>query len=226
MQRSAVYIVVPAYNEAATVRDVVRELHSEFPNVIVVDDGSMDGTSAQARSAGATVLQHLLNRGQGAALQTGIDYCLRRGADVVVTFDADGQHRTGDVLRLVEALEKGDADIAVGSRFLDQRSKVPLLRRWLLRMAAQFMRLTSGVALTDAHNGLRAIRRRAAERIHLTIDGMAHASEIIDQIYRLELKVIEVPVVIHYSEYSVRKGQSSLAAFRIAFDYLMKRIFR
>lgn len=224
--RDGIYVVIPAYNEATAVYDVVRGVRDEFPNVVVVDDGSRDATGSEARRAGATVLRHLLNRGQGAALQTGIDYSVRHGADVVVTFDADGQHRTQDVMRLIEALESKEADIAIGSRFLELRSNVPMLRRIMLRVAARFMRFTSGVALTDAHNGLRAIRRSAAERIHLTIDGMAHASEIVDQIYRLKLKVTEVPVVIHYSEYSVAKGQSSLAAFRIAFDYLMKRIFR
>lgn len=221
-----VFIVVPAYQEAFAIHDVVRQLGTEFPNIIVVDDGSTDATSVEARRAGATVMRHLLNRGQGAALQTGIDFCLRRGAEVIVTFDADGQHRAEDVARLIEALGKKEADIAIGSRFLDLRSNVPMFRRFTLRVAARFMRMTSGVALTDTHNGLRAMRRAAAERIHLTIDGMAHASEIVDQIYRLKLKMVEVPVVIHYSEYSVAKGQSSLAAFRIAFDYLMKRIFR
>ncbi len=225
-RRDGIYVVIPAYNEATAVYDVVRRLREEFPSVVVVDDGSRDATSSEAQRAGATVLRHLINRGQGAALQTGIDYSVRHGAEVIVTFDADGQHRADDVARLLEALEKNDADIAVGSRFLDLRSNVPLIRRMLLRVAARFMRMTSGVALTDAHNGLRAMRRATAERIHLTIDGMAHASEIIDQIYRLNLKVTEVPVVVHYSEYSVRKGQSNLAAFRIAFDYLMKRIFR
>jgi polyprenyl-phospho-N-acetylgalactosaminyl synthase len=224
--RDGIYVVIPAYNEATAVYDVVRGVREEFLNVVVVDDGSTDATSSEARRAGATVLRHMLNRGQGAALQTGVDYSVRRGAEVVVTFDADGQHRPEDVTRLIEALEKNDADIAIGSRFLDLRSNVPMFRRFTLRVAARFMRMTSGVALTDAHNGLRAMRRAAAERIHLTIDGMAHASEIVDQIYRLKLKVVEVPVVIHYSEYSVAKGQSSLAAFRIAFDYLMKRIFR
>lgn len=221
-----VFIIVPAYNEAASIHRVLEEVRAVFLNVVVVDDGSTDATSFEARRAGATVLRHVLNRGQGAALQTGIEYCLRRGADVVVTFDADGQHRTEDVSKLIEALEKTGADIAIGSRFLEVRSNVPTFRRFTLRLAALFMRMTSGVALTDAHNGLRAMRRRAAEQIHLTIDGMAHASEIIDEIYRNKLKVTEVPVVIHYSEYSVAKGQSSLAAFRIAFDYLMKRIFR
>ena len=224
--RGDVYIVVPAYNEASAVQGVVRELRSQFLNVVVVDDGSHDATASEASGAGAIVLRHVLNRGQGAALQTGIDFSVRRGADVVVTFDADGQHRVEDVDRLIDALEKEGADIAIGSRFLELRSSVPALRRLMLRVATRFMRFTSGVALTDAHNGLRAMRRSAATRIHLSIDGMAHASEIVDEIYRLKLRVTEVPVVIHYSEYSRRKGQSSLAAFRIAFDYLMKRIFR
>jgi polyprenyl-phospho-N-acetylgalactosaminyl synthase len=224
--RGGVYVVVPAYNEGSAVFDVVRELQSHYPNVVVIDDGSHDATATEARRAGATVLRHVLNRGQGAALQTGIDFCVRQGADVVVTFDADGQHRVEDVGRLVAALDKDNADIAIGSRFLELQSNVPALRRLMLRVATRFMRMTSGVALTDAHNGLRAMRGTAASRIHLTIDGMAHASEIVDQIYRLHLRVTEVPVVIHYSEYSLRKGQSSLAAFRIAFDYLMKRFFR
>lgn len=224
--RGGVYIVVPAYNEAAAVYDVVHELRTQYPNVVVVDDGSHDTTSAEAKRGGAIVLRHVLNRGQGAALQTGIDYCVQHGADIVVTFDADGQHRVEDVDRLIGALDKDNADIAIGSRFLELRSNVPALRRVMLRIATRFMRLTSGVALTDAHNGLRAMRGSAAARIHLSIDGMAHASEIVDQIYRQHLRVTEVPVVIHYSEYSLKKGQSSLAAFRIAFDYLMKRIFR
>lgn len=226
MQTGGIYIVVPAYNEAAALHEVVRELRSAFPNVVVVDDGSSDATAEEAGRGGAIVLRHVLNRGQGAALQTGIDYSVWRGAEFIVTFDADGQHRVEDIPRLIEALERDGADIAVGSRFLGLRSNVPAARRMLLRIAAQFMRLTSGVALTDAHNGLRAMRRTAATRINLTIDGMAHASEIIDQIRRLRLQVSEVPVVVRYSEYSLQKGQSGLAAFRIAFDYLMKRLFR
>ncbi|HUP45465.1 MAG TPA: glycosyltransferase family 2 protein [Thermoanaerobaculia bacterium] len=226
MEEGGIYIVVPAYNEEPAIHDVVRDLRALFPNVVVVDDGSADATAAEARRAGAVVVQHLLNRGQGAALQTGIDYSVGRGADIVVTFDADGQHRVEDIPRLIEALERHGSDVAIGSRFLGLESNMPAPRRLLLRTAARLMRVTSGVALTDAHNGLRAMRRGAAERIHLTIDGMAHASELVDQIDRLRLTVTEVPVVIHYSDYSLQKGQSGLAAFRIAFDYLMKRLFR
>ncbi|MEO6486569.1 MAG: glycosyltransferase family 2 protein [Thermoanaerobaculia bacterium] len=226
MDLSRVYIVVPAYNEASAVCDVVRELRGEFRLVVVVDDGSRDATAAEAARGGAIVLRHVLNRGQGAALQTGIEFCLIRGADIIVTFDADGQHRIEDVHRMLAALDSTGADLAIGSRFLDLQSNLPASRRLTLRIATRFMRLTSGVPLTDAHNGLRAIRRRAAQKIRITLDGMAHASELVDQIDRHGLTVTEVPVVIRYSEYSLRKGQSSLAAIRIAFDYLFKRIFR
>lgn len=224
--RSDVFIVVPAYNEQAVVRQVVAELRSEYANVVVVDDGSLDRTADEGRAAGAVVLRHVINRGQGAAIQTGIDYSLRRGAEFIVTFDADGQHRPEDVRRALHALETSGAEVAIGSRFLELRSEVPIVRRFVLRAATRFMRMTSGVVLTDAHNGFRVLRRSAAKRLRITLDAMAHASEIIDQISRLGLRVVEVPVVIRYSEYSRRKGQSSLAAVRIAFDYLFKRLFR
>ena len=223
---SRVFVVVPAYNEASVVHEVVRGIRAEFPRVVVVDDGSADNTASEASRAGAVVLRHVLNRGQGAALQTGIEYSLRRGAEIVVTFDADGQHRPEDVRRMLEVLDQSGADIAIGSRFLDLQSNLPMTRRLTLRVATRFMRLTSGVPLSDAHNGLRAIRRVAAGKIRFTLDGMAHASEIVDIIDRHGFRVVEVPVVIRYSEYSMRKGQSSLAAIRIAFDYLLKRIIR
>jgi glycosyltransferase involved in cell wall biosynthesis len=245
-----VFVVVPAYNEGSAVYGVIAELVSHYPNVVVVDDGSHDETAAEARRAGAKVVRHALNRGQGAALQTGIEYALRRNAQVIVTFDADGQHRVEDIAALVNALEQTHADVAIGSRFLDddiargddhdtpaqehgqrttengQHTTIPPLRRLTLRLAVRFMRLTSGVALTDAHNGLRAFRREAARKIRITLDGMAHASELVDQISEHRLKVTEVPVVIRYSDYSMNKGQSSAAAFRIAFDYLIQRWFR
>lgn len=224
LPRGQVYIVIPAFNEADAIREVVAAVVRQFANVIVVDDGSGDATAAEARRGGAVVLRHSVNRGQGAALQTGFEFALARGAERIVSFDADGQHRVDDIAPLLEALE--GADVAIGSRFLALRSNVPFPRRMLLRCAAIFMRMTTGVRLTDAHNGLRAMNRRAAEKIRLTIDGMAHASEFVDLIRRNGLIVVEVPVVVNYSEYSMRKGQSSFAAFRIAFDYLMKRLFR
>jgi len=219
-----VFAVIPAFNEGDSIGGVVSELATRGLEVVVVDDGSTDGTAENARAAGATVLRHELNRGQGAALQTGISYCLERGAEIVVTFDADGQHAVDDVPRLIAPLRRGEAEVALGSRFLGDPSAVPGSRRALLRAAVAFTRVASGVRLTDAHNGLRAFSRRAASCIDLKLDRMAHASEIIDQIRRSGFRFVEVPVRVRYTAYSRRKGQSSLAALRIAADYLLGRL--
>lgn len=225
-ERESVIVVVPAYNEAATISGVVSELRAAGLEVVVVDDGSADDTASRARGAGCMVLRHAVNRGQGAALQTGIEFALERDATVIVTFDADGQHRVEDIRKLVDALREKNADVAIGSRFLSPGSNVPWRRRIVLRAAILFTHAVSGIALTDAHNGLRAFRREAASRIRLTLDGMAHASELVDQMQAQRLRIVEVPVVIRYTHYSMNKGQSGTAAFRIAFDYLVKRLFR
>ena len=220
------YFVVPAYNEVVTIGRVVREIRAVYPHVVVVDDGSADATGEEARAAGATVLRHAVNRGQGAALQTGITYALRCGAQCLVTFDSDGQHQVADVAALVEPIREGTAEVVLGSRFLRPAHRVPRLRRFLLRGAVVFTWAVTGVRLTDAHNGLRAFSRRAAERIDIRLDRMAHASELIDQIRKMGLSYVEVPVEIHYTRYSRAKGQRATAAARIAFDYLFEKMFR
>ncbi len=224
--RDKVYVVIAAYNEAAAIGHVVGELRAVCPHVVVVDDGSADETWQQARAAGAVVLRHLLNRGQGAALQTGISYALEQGAEVIVTFDADGQHRPQDIPPLVAPIAAGEVDICLGSRFLEHADSVPLGRRIMLIGAIVFTRLTSGLKLSDAHNGLRAFSRRAAERFDIQLDRMAHASELIDQVRSSGLPYREVPVQIRYTDYSLAKGQRSTAALRVAVDYLIGRLLR
>jgi len=182
IERQDVFIVIPAYNEATTIRQVIRELIEFFPHVVVVDDGSSDDTFLEALSSGATLLQHVINLGQGAALQTGIEYSLRAGACVIVTFDADGQHCSDDVSKLVKPIFRGQAEIVLGSRFLGRAENIPPLRWFLLKGAILFTRLASGVSLTDVHNGLRAFSRKAAKNLDIKINRMAHASELIDQI--------------------------------------------
>jgi glycosyltransferase involved in cell wall biosynthesis len=224
--RRTVFVVIAAYNESAAIGKVVRELLPTCPNVVVVDDGSWDDTWREARDAGALVLRHLLNRGQGAALQTGITYALGRGAEVIVTFDADGQHRPEDIPAMVAPIASGAVDICLGSRFLEHAQAVPLGRRLLLMGAIVFMRLTSGLKLSDAHNGLRAFSRRAAASFDVQLDRMAHASELIDQVRSSGLPYREVPVQIRYTDYSLAKGQRSSAALRVALDYLIGRLLR
>lgn len=192
----------------------------------MVDDGSSDGTAQVARLAGARLLRHALNRGQGAALQTGLDWALARGADAVVTFDADGQHRVEDIETLLAPIRAGTHDYVLGSRFLGRAEGLPAARRLILRLAVLFSRWVSGLPVSDAHNGLRAFSRRGARRLSIRLDRMAHASELLDQIRASGLPWIEVPVAVRYSEESLAKGQRSSAAVRILFDYLFARWFR
>jgi glycosyltransferase involved in cell wall biosynthesis len=221
---AGVWVVVPAYNEARVIAEVIAGLKPDAHRIVVVDDGSSDSTAEMAAECGAAVLRHPINLGQGAALQTGIEFALARGAELIVTFDADGQHRTADVARLIDALEAERADFALGSRFLGSAVNIPPLRRMLLRAATLFTRLTTGLALTDAHNGLRAMTRRGALRIRLRQNRMAHASEILGQIAASGLKYVEVPVTIDYSSYSRAKGQRSGDLIVILLDLFARRL--
>ena len=215
------WIVIPAFNEGAVIGSVVAAVRDRYLNVVVVDDCSRDHTGTIARSAGATVLRHPINLGQGAALQTGIRYALSAGAEHIVTFDADGQHRVEDIASLLDTQSRTNADVVLGSRFLGQAENIPPRRRMVLKAAVVFTRLTSGVKLTDAHNGLRLLTRSAAEQIRITQNRMAHASQIIEQIHKLGLTVAEAPVNIVYTEYSLRKGQKVGNAFTVLSELLV-----
>jgi polyprenyl-phospho-N-acetylgalactosaminyl synthase len=214
-------IVVPAWREATAIADVVVRLRAAGWNVLVVDDGSPDDTAARAIACGASVIRHPVNLGQGAALQTGFEYVRRHAFAHVVTFDADGQHRAEDVAALVSALRSG-ADLALGSRGLGGTVGASWARRWLLRCATWVSNRISGVRLTDAHCGLRAIRVDALQHLSLSCDGMAHASELLARARRARLHIVEVPVVVHYTAYSSAKGQRAWAAIRILWDVLVR----
>jgi glycosyltransferase involved in cell wall biosynthesis len=178
LSRAQVFVVIPAHNEATVIARVVSEVAGAGYAAVVVDDGSSDATPDQARAAGATVIRHPFNLGQGAALQTGIEYALAQPAKCIVTFDADGQHRVSDIARLAEALARERADFALGSRFLGQAPNLPPLRHLILQAATLFTRLTTGLEVTDTHNGLRAMTLRGAAAIKLRQNRMAHASEL------------------------------------------------
>lgn len=222
--RNGVYVVIAAYNEATCIEGVICDVRERFPNVVVVDDGSSDETLKAIRRATPLALRHAINRGQGAALQTGIDFALKLGAQYIVTFDADGQHCVEDIPAMLAPIVQGECDITLGSRFLREGTSVPTARRITLRLGILFTRIFSRVSLTDTHNGFRAFSRRAAQRIDITIDRMAHASELIDQIHASGLPYKEVPVVIRYTDYSMQKGQSSRGAIQIAINYLVSRV--
>jgi len=218
------WIVIPAFNEGPVIGQVVAAVRAQYRHVVVVDDCSSDETGLAALRAGAVVLRHPVNLGQGAALETGIRYVLSQGAEYIVTFDADGQHRVDDIAVLVDRQRETGADVVVGSRFLGTVQGMPPLRRIVLKLAVMYMRLTSGVPMSDAHNGFRLFTRQAAERIRIRQNRMAHASEIVEQIGEMGLSVCEAPVTIIYTEHSLRKGQRLSNAFNIVWDMIIARL--
>lgn len=215
--------IVPAYNESLMIGSVVRNLLQHVDEVVVVDDGSHDGTGDVAREAGATVLSHKLNRGQGAALETGHAYARARGVSLVLHFDGDGQFDASDIPHARLALEKAQADILFGSRFIDTRSNVPFVKKYLLFPAGKlFHRITVGVTLTDLNNGFRLLTAHALNAIFLTQDGMAHATEILSLTKDQHLRYIEYPVKVEYREY----GQGAMSAVNIIKDLMMAKFLQ
>lgn len=225
---STVFVVVPAYNECRVIRDTMRPLIEMGYSVVVVDDASTDGTASALKGLPVYILRHRINRGAGAATQTGMSFALAQGARYIVHFDADGQHRAEDIPVLLAPLLAGQADVVMGSRFMRpaDRAAVPRARRLLLRGGVIFNGLLTGMWLTDAHIGLRAFTADAAARIDIRERGFAHGSEILQQIKRAKVRCIEQPTMVSYTAYSMAKGQSALNAVRIVFDLLLRRILR
>lgn len=217
--------VIPAFNEEDRIADAVRDAARFVDDVVVVDDCSKDRTYGRAFQAGAHVLRHIINRGQGASLQTATDYAIEKlGAEIIVHFDADGQMMGEEIPMMCEPIEKGEADIVLGSRFLGKKTNVPALRRLVLLGGLWFTKIVSGITTTDTHNGFRALSREAAGKLRITLDRMAHASEILDLIQIHKLRYVERPVTIRYTADTLKKGQSSLGALVIVKDFIEKRL--
>lgn len=214
---SGVWIIVPAFNEAQAVGDVVADLRSVFAHVVCVNDGSSDDTADVALRAGAHVVSHPVNLGQGAAIQTGVEYARRQpGAQFFATFDADGQHRIPDVLAMLARLSRGDVDVVIGTRFGGPTaSRPPAAKRLILRAAATLSPSSRRLGLTDSHNGLRVFNRTVADNLNLTMNGMSHAGEFIKLIDENHWRVAEEPVEILYTDYSMAKGQPLLNGVKI-----------
>lgn len=221
-----VFVVVPAYNEARVICATLQSLVARGYSVVLVDDGSTDDTAQLASGLPVYVLRHRVNLGQGAALQTGMTFAIQQGADIILHFDADGQHGVNDIEALIEPLCTGAADVVFGSRFMraaDSRG-LPLSRRVMLKGAILVNFLATGVWLSDAHNGFRAMTAAAARQLNLHENGFAHASEILWQVRRRHLRFVERPVTVKYTEYSLAKGQTIWNAFDILIDLFLGRL--
>jgi glycosyltransferase involved in cell wall biosynthesis len=218
------FVIVPAYNEEARIGAVVRAVRPLADRVIVVDDGSVDRTADAAAAAGARVVSHVINRGQGAALRTGTAAALAADAEVIVHFDGDGQHGAGSIEALIAPIRDGRADVVYGSRFMGVKSVgMPVSRRVLLWGARLFSTLVLGIprSFTDPQSGLRAMSAAAARDIRFTQDRMAHCSELLRNVSRSGYRAIEVPVKVLYTDETLSKGQKAVDALRIVWQLVM-----
>ncbi|ERJ46645.1 MULTISPECIES: glycosyltransferase family 2 protein [Corynebacterium] len=225
MKYSDVWLVIPCFNEATVIRDVIANARKTFPNIVAVDDGSKDGSPEQILAGGAHLVQHPVNLGQGAAIQTGVEYARAQpGARIFVTFDADGQHQVHDVENMIARLRQDDLDIVVGTRFgayERESSQVPLLKRIVLRIVVALSPKLKRLGLSDAHNGLRVMGHRFGNALQLRMNGMSHASEFVDIMGSGDWAVGEEPVDVLYTEYSMSKGQSLFNGVNILADGLL-----
>lgn len=219
-------LIVPVYNEGKVIKKVIEQALKEFPHIVCINDGSADNSAEEVLKTRATLINHPFNMGQGAALQTGIEYALRNPEiQYFVTYDADGQHQLKDVQSMLAYIKNHQVDIVIGSRFLGKAENISTLKKVILKMAIIFSNTATGLHLTDAHNGLRVFNRRFAEKINITMPDMSHATEIIQRIAETKTPYKELPTTIVYNEYTVVKSHNpNLNAVNIVFDTLLGKV--
>lgn len=213
-------VVLPAYNEATTIESVLRALQGTH-DVVVVDDGSSDGTGDVARALGVRVLGHVVNRGLGAALRTGFAYAIRDGSyEAVVTLDADGQHDPGEIPRVLAGLE-GGSDIVVGAR---ERIHMPRIRQVYNAIGGVISVGLFGGPMIDAQSGFRAFKVAKLREMNLTTSRMEISSEIVAEAHRIGARIVEVPITVRYTTYSLSKGQSFIEGVRTLWRLVLKSL--
>lgn len=226
IDKNKVCILMTALNEETMIEEVLSGLIKRgYKNIVLVDDGSTDTTYKRAKRFPIIILRHIINRGKGAALQTGTEYILKRDYKVIVHFDADGQHNPDDIEKLIIPIFEEDIDVVFGSRFLGEVYGMPLLRKVILKGGIFFTNLLYGIKLTDVHNGMRAFKTDVFKKIVFTEDRFAYASELLEKIVKEGFKFKEVPVTIKYTDYSLAKGQKNINAINIFFRMIKRRFF-
>ncbi|PIN70371.1 hypothetical protein COV93_01815 [Candidatus Woesearchaeota archaeon CG11_big_fil_rev_8_21_14_0_20_43_8] len=220
------FVVLPAFNEEKSIGSVIKDLkRNNYRNIIVVDDGSVDKTSEIAKKEGVQVYKHLINRGLGGALGTGIKAAVQNGAEIVVTIDADGQHDISDIKKAIKPIQDGDADVVIGTRLADPKG-MPIIRKignWGFNCITY---LLFNIWTTDSQSGFRVFSKDAAKNIRIKTNRMEVSSEIINEIKRNRLRFTEVPIKVIYTDYSLQHGQSSLNAFKILVKLMFKKIMK
>lgn len=222
-----IFCIIPAFNEEEKIAKVIKDVFPFFDKIIIVDDGSFDNTYKEAKKSGVVVLRHLINRGQGAALETGNQYALKNGVDFVVHFDADGQFLSDEINDVLEPLKDDKYDIVFGSRFLGKKNNMPFFKKNILFPVARLINLFLGVKTTDPQSGFRAMNRKALEKIKIKNDGSAHCSEILSKAFKFKLKIKEIPITVLYDEFGQGifggKGKGS-GGIKIIKDLIIQKI--
>lgn len=218
-----IFIIVPAWNEAERIAPVLKSLVALPYQIVVVDDASTDATAEIVGRYSVVLLHHRINRDQGATLQTGNEYALRHGADIIVHFDADGQFLPGEIKDMIQPIVEEDYDIVFGSRFLGKKSIMPRFKKYIyFPLARLFNRVVLGVKFSDPQNGFRAMNRHAAELIIIEQDHSAHCSEIAAKAVAYKLKIKEVPVTVLYHHF----GRGFANGLKIVRDLLVSKIIK
>ncbi len=213
------FVLVPAYNEETVLDSVLLDLKKISlkgiqKEIVLINDGSTDKTEQIAKKNMVIVLSHPINRGLGGALGTGLEYARSKMADIVVTFDADGQHDHNDIARLIKPILSNKADFVIGSRLL-KNSKMPMDRKVINFTANLLNFILWSVWMTDSQSGLRALSKKALERIQIKMNKMEVASEFFKEIKKNNLRVKEIPIKAIYTNYSRGKGQKNSNAVNI-----------
>lgn len=225
MRAQGIFVIIPAFNEEKRIGKVIEGVERFVDAIVVVDDGSSDQTSSKVDSKKAVVLRHPFNLGQGAAIQTGLEYAKKNKAKVMITFDADGQFRPSEIPRVADPILKDQVEVVLGSRFLGKTQNIPLSRLVTLKLGIVFTRIFSGLNLTDTYNGFRAFSIQAIKKIKITQNRMAHASEIIELIKINKLKFVEVPVTVAYNQRTFNKGLKNYNSIKLFIDLMLRKLY-
>lgn len=222
-----IFIVIAAYNESKKIQKVILDLKKQgYKNIILVDDGSSDNTYDIAKKNKIFVLKHVINRGQGAALKTGIDFAIQKKADILITYDADGQFLASDIKNIIKPILNNEADIVLGSRFLGKAINIPFLKKITLKLGVIVVFLLYGIKVTDSQCGFRALTYESSKKIDITSDRMEHAGEFFSEIVSKKLRYKEIPITVIYNKYSLIKGQSWDRSITLGLKMLFKRLLK
>jgi len=219
MEINNIWAVIPAYNEEGNIISIVKKTKKYVNNVAVVDDGSKDKTKVSAEKAGAIVLRHIVNLGKGAALKTGCDLAVKKGAKFIIALDADAQHDPDDIPRFLEKLKKYDIVFS----YRKASNKMPIVFRFGNMFISNVVNIVYGISLNDTQCGFRAFSREAYKKIRWNASDYSMESEMISRAGKQRLKYVQIPIQTVYSD--KYKGTTIIDGIKIVLNMFWWKLF-